>query len=226
MKQKEISLVTLFLKNIEEDLVKFRCLNYKSRVSVLFFNYRNCELTYLDELSNNETNIIEEDVPDVGNMEEDIDGDMADRDLESVSKLQKTKRYNDIMQKVECVVKGMVLETRDPNQYQLIVDCNELLVDIENEIVNIHNFIIVVSIAASTTSGKSLPKKVIEKTIDACDRAGCNLVYQKRTFYRIMECLVRLVVENYVFQLSRANLLQKLLTSSSIMEATVVLILD
>lgn len=45
----------------------------------------------------------EEDV-DAENMEEDIDGDLADLeslnydDLDSVSKLQKTQRYNDIMQ--------------------------------------------------------------------------------------------------------------------------------
>lgn len=41
---------------------------------------------------------------DAENMEEDIDGDLADLeslnydDLDSVSKLQKTQRYNDIMQ--------------------------------------------------------------------------------------------------------------------------------
>lgn len=45
----------------------------------------------------------EEDV-DAENMEEDIDGDLADLeslnydDLDSVSKLQKTQRYSDIMQ--------------------------------------------------------------------------------------------------------------------------------
>ncbi|TXG48987.1 hypothetical protein EZV62_024862 [Acer yangbiense] len=61
------------------------------------------------------------------------------------------------MQKVEGAFKGMVLEDPDPDQYQLIMDCNELSTDIEYEIVNIHNFIIVVSIAASTTNGKSLP---------------------------------------------------------------------
>lgn len=45
-----------------------------------------------------------EDDVDAGNMEEDVDGDMADietlnyDDLDSVSKLQKTQRYLDIMQ--------------------------------------------------------------------------------------------------------------------------------
>ena len=47
---------------------------------------------------------------DAGNMEEDIDGDMADiealnyDDLDSVSKLQKTQRYNDIMQVWEVLI--------------------------------------------------------------------------------------------------------------------------
>lgn len=46
----------------------------------------------------------EEDEVGAGNMEEDVDGDMADietlnyDDLDSVSKLQKTQRYVDIMQ--------------------------------------------------------------------------------------------------------------------------------
>ncbi|XP_038703041.1 U4/U6 small nuclear ribonucleoprotein Prp31 homolog isoform X2 [Tripterygium wilfordii] len=86
-------------------------------------------------------------------MEEDEDGDMADLealnydDLDSVSKLQKTQRFIDIMQKVEDALqkdsdisnRALVLE--DDPEYQLIVDCNALSVDIVNEIVIIHNFI-------------------------------------------------------------------------------------
>lgn len=112
---------------------------------------------------------------------------------------------------------GIVLE--DDPEYQLIVDCNSLSVDIENEIIIIHNFIrdkyrlkfpeleslvhhpidyarivkkignemdltlvdlegilpsaiiMVVSVTASTTSGKPLPEDVLQKAIDACDRA-------------------------------------------------------
>ncbi|XP_031492497.1 U4/U6 small nuclear ribonucleoprotein Prp31 homolog [Nymphaea colorata] len=187
-------------------------------------------LADLDELSDNEDDIIEEENEGAGEMEED-DGDMADieslnyDDLDSVSKLQKTQRYADIMQKVEeALEKGsdmssnaIVLE--DDPEYQLIVDCNALSVDIENEIVIIHNFIrdnyrlkfpeleslvhhpidyarvvkkignemdltlvdlegllpsaiiMVVSVTASTTSGKPLPEENLKKTIDACDRA-------------------------------------------------------
>lgn len=112
---------------------------------------------------------------------------------------------------------GFVLE--DDPEYQLIVECNALSVDIENEIIIIHNFIrdkyrlkfpeleslvhhpidyarvvkkignemdltlvdlegllpsaviMVVSVTASTTSGKPLPEEILQKTIDACDRA-------------------------------------------------------
>uniref|UniRef100_F6HPN1 Nop domain-containing protein n=1 Tax=Vitis vinifera TaxID=29760 RepID=F6HPN1_VITVI len=188
-------------------------------------------LADLEELSDNEADLANEDDMGVGNMEEDDDGEMADiealnyDDLDSVSKLQKTQRYIDIMQKVEDALEkgsdmsnhGIVLE--DDPEYQLIVDCNALSVDIENEIVIIHNFIrdnyrlkfpeleslvhhpidyarvvkkignemdltlvdlegllpsaiiMVVSVTASTTSGKPLPEENLKKTVDACDRA-------------------------------------------------------
>ncbi|KAL5552914.1 hypothetical protein UlMin_040315 [Ulmus minor] len=188
-------------------------------------------LADLDELSDNEENVHAEENADVGNIEEDLDGDLADienlnyDDLDSVSKLQKSQRFAEIMQKVEDALEkvtdtsnqGVVLE--DDPEYQLIVDCNALSVDIENEIVIIHNFIrdkyrlkfpeleslvhhpidyarvvkkignevdvtlvdlegllpsaiiMVVSVTASTTSGKPLPEDMLQKTIDACDRA-------------------------------------------------------
>ncbi|XP_028553981.1 U4/U6 small nuclear ribonucleoprotein Prp31 homolog [Dendrobium catenatum] len=188
-------------------------------------------LADLEELSDDEAPVPDEDEAEVGDMEEDGDDDMDDLEalnydeLDSVSKLQKTQRYNDIMEKVEEALQkgsdisgqGMVLE--DDPEYQLIVDCNGLSVDIENEIIIIHNFIrdkyrmkfpeleslvnhpidyarlvkkignemdltlvdlegllpsaiiMVVSVTASTTSGKRLPDDVLNKTIDACDRA-------------------------------------------------------
>ncbi|XP_059648999.1 U4/U6 small nuclear ribonucleoprotein Prp31 homolog [Cornus florida] len=188
-------------------------------------------LADLDDLSDNEADNLNEDNVDTENMEEDIDGDLEDiealncDDLDSVLKLQKTQRFINIMQKVEdalekgsdMLIHGIVLE--DDPEYQLIVDCNALSVEIENEIVNIHNFIrdkyrlkfpeleslvhhpidyarvvkkignemdltlvdlegilpsaiiMVVSITASTTSGKPLPEEVLQKTVDACDRA-------------------------------------------------------
>ncbi|PNY13105.1 U4/U6 small nuclear ribonucleoprotein Prp31-like, partial [Trifolium pratense] len=115
-------------------------------------------------------------------------------------------------------IQGVDLE--DDPEYQLIVECNALSVDIENEIVIIHNFIrdkyrlkfpeleslvhhpidyarvvkkignemdltlvdleglvhphaiiMVVSVTASTKTGKPLPEEVLNKTIEACDRA-------------------------------------------------------
>ncbi|KAK7301730.1 hypothetical protein RJT34_12602 [Clitoria ternatea] len=188
-------------------------------------------LADLDELSDNEADIPEDNDVDATDMEEDIDGDLADLenlnydDLDSVSKLQKTQRYIDIMQKVEVALKkgsdvsNQIVDLEDDPEYQLIVDCNALSVDIENEIVIIHNFIrdkyrlkfpeleslvhhpidyarvvkkignemdltlvdlegllpsaiiMVVSVTASTTTGKPLPEDVLSKTIEACDRA-------------------------------------------------------
>ncbi|XVF86692.1 hypothetical protein PTKIN_Ptkin18bG0062600 [Pterospermum kingtungense] len=53
---------------------------------------------------------------------------------------------------------GVVLE--DDPEYQLIVDCNALSVDIENEILQ-HRLLVAIP----------LPEFVLQKTIDACDRA-------------------------------------------------------
>ncbi|XP_004513088.1 U4/U6 small nuclear ribonucleoprotein Prp31 homolog isoform X1 [Cicer arietinum] len=188
-------------------------------------------LADLDELSDNEVEIPADNNVDASDMDEDVDGDLVDLenlnydDLDSVSKLQKTQRYIDIVQKVEealkkgsdVTIQGVDLE--DDPEYQLIVECNALSVDIENEIVIIHNFIrdkyhlkfpeleslvhhpidyarvvkkignemdltlvdlegllpsaiiMVVSVTASTTTGKPLPEEVLTKTIEACDRA-------------------------------------------------------
>ncbi|KAI3858427.1 hypothetical protein MKW98_021792 [Papaver atlanticum] len=110
-------------------------------------------LADLDDLSDNEANVPHEDEGHESDMDEDSDGDIADiealnyEDLDSVSKLQKSQRYIDIMQKVEAALqKGSETEeqgfsSEDDPEYQLIVDCNALSVDIENEIVIIHNFI-------------------------------------------------------------------------------------
>lgn len=188
-------------------------------------------LADLEDLSDNDMPLEDEENDDAGEEAENVDDDVADvetlnyADLESVSKLQKSQRYLDIMQKVEEALQngseitrnGIVLE--DEPEYQLIVDCNALSVDIENEIVIIHNFIrdkyrlkfpeleslvhhpidyarvvkkigneidltlvdlegllpsaiiMVVSVTASTTSGKPLSEENLQKTLDACDRA-------------------------------------------------------
>ncbi|CAE5978330.1 unnamed protein product [Arabidopsis arenosa] len=99
----------------------------------------------LDELSDNEAELYAR-----TEEEDNIDMDMEDSetlnydDLSRVSKLQETHRYADIMQRVEEALgkdsdggaeMGTVLEDK------LIVDCNQLSADIENEIVIFHNFI-------------------------------------------------------------------------------------
>lgn len=106
------------------------------------------------ELSDNEEDtLLEEENADAGNMEEEFDGDLADieipnyDDLDTVSKLQKIHRYTDVLQRVEDALQkgsnewnqGFALE--DDPQYRLIVDCNALSMDIENEIVILHNYI-------------------------------------------------------------------------------------
>lgn len=188
-------------------------------------------LADLDELSDNETNPPDEEDADVADMEEDGDDDISAiealnyDDLDSVSKLQKTQRYIDVMQKVDdALQKGSDISSsttvlEENPEYQLIVDCNALSVDIEDEIIIVHNFIrdnyrlkfpeleslvhhpidyarvvkkignemdltlvdlegllpsatiMVVSVTASTTSGKPLPEENLRKTVDACDRA-------------------------------------------------------
>ncbi|KAH7850153.1 hypothetical protein Vadar_028590 [Vaccinium darrowii] len=76
----------------------------------------------------------------------DLENINNDDDLDRVSKLLTTQRYLDIMQKVEDAleIKGSDLSNSSGivvEDYQLIVDCTALLVDIENEIFLVHNFI-------------------------------------------------------------------------------------
>eukprot|EP01018_Ginkgo_biloba_P011251 Gb_32659 [translate_table: standard] len=109
-------------------------------------------LADLDDLSDNVVPRDDEN-DEVGEEAKDVDDEMADvealkyDELDGVSKIQKSQHFLDIMQKVEEALQkgyensknGIVLE--DDPEYQLIVDCNALSVDIENEIIIIHNFI-------------------------------------------------------------------------------------
>ncbi|URE22809.1 U4 U6 small nuclear ribonucleoprotein, partial [Musa troglodytarum] len=115
-------------------------------------------LADLDELSDNEVQLDAENI-DAAAVEEDDEGDMPDietlnyDDLDSVSKLQKTQRYNDIMQVVKKIGNEMDLT----------------LVDLEGLLPSA--IIMVVSVTASTTSGQPLSEENLQRTIDACDRA-------------------------------------------------------
>ncbi|KAJ3694796.1 hypothetical protein LUZ60_000173 [Juncus effusus] len=188
-------------------------------------------LADLDELSDHEAYPQGDENAEPKETENDGDDIMLDLDslnyddLDSVSKLQKSQRYIDIMQKVETALQNpsstpasssSILE-EDP-EYQLIVDCNSLSVEIDHETSIIHNFIrdkyrpkfpeleslvhhpvdyarlvqkignemdltlvdlegllpsaiiMVVSVTASTTSGKPLSEETLEKTVEACER--------------------------------------------------------
>ncbi|XP_074270471.1 U4/U6 small nuclear ribonucleoprotein Prp31 homolog [Silene latifolia] len=158
---------------------------------------------------------------DVEKMEEDIAGELVDIDklnhdnLDNFSKLHKSQRFNAILRKIE---QDGIISEDDPDDCRFIIDCNTLLVDIENEIIQIYNYIrdnyrlkfpeleslihhpieyavvvkkignetdltnvqldglspsdiMVITVTASTTGGKQLPEDVLQKTIEACDRA-------------------------------------------------------
>ncbi|CAN6843479.1 hypothetical protein Bca4012_049548 [Brassica carinata] len=179
-------------------------------------------LAEIDELSDYEEAGLEE---NAGNYEvamdmSDFETLKSDDDLDTVSKLQKTQRYADIIHKVEDALSkdSYLTMSEDDPLYKLIVDCNQLSVDIENEIVTVHGFIrfkyrlrfpeleslvhhaieyasvvkqigdekdltlvplkglsastiISFLLTASTTKGKPLPDNVLQKTLEACDRA-------------------------------------------------------
>uniref|UniRef100_A0A0D9VKK7 Nop domain-containing protein n=1 Tax=Leersia perrieri TaxID=77586 RepID=A0A0D9VKK7_9ORYZ len=106
-------------------------------------------LADLDELSDNEA--YHEDA-EARNMEEDGNGGMPCcefldyDDLSGVSKLHTTQRYKDIIQKIEDALhRGTSIPYQETFQkdveHQLIADSNALLVDIDNEVTIIHNFI-------------------------------------------------------------------------------------
>ncbi|MCO5601593.1 hypothetical protein L7F22_055716 [Adiantum nelumboides] len=68
-------------------------------------------------------------------------------DIDAVAKLQQSPRFRDIMHKVAQAPPAS-LEARQPQldidndpDHQLLVDCNTLSANIENEIISIHNFI-------------------------------------------------------------------------------------
>eukprot|EP00271_Cylindrocystis_brebissonii_P020029 TRINITY_DN643_c0_g2_i1.p1 TRINITY_DN643_c0_g2~~TRINITY_DN643_c0_g2_i1.p1 ORF type:complete len:500 (+),score=95.03 TRINITY_DN643_c0_g2_i1:421-1920(+) len=122
-------------------------------------------LADLDDLSDNDEEA-EEGIPAAG-----IDGtapgdddDMLDMEeldydnLDAVAKLQKSARYHDILEKVNTALQQQELKdtagegagqssatqtliSMDDPAYKLIVDCNQLIVDMDNEIAIVHNFI-------------------------------------------------------------------------------------
>ncbi|KFK38014.1 hypothetical protein AALP_AA3G059100 [Arabis alpina] len=184
-------------------------------------------LSDLDELSENETETVKNDAPK--EKEEEIIVNYND-----LTKLQKTQRLVDIRKKVEEVL---------DSDYKLILDCNNLLDEIDKEIVMIHNFIrdnyrlkfpdlellvthaidyagvvkrignetdlalvdlegllptgmiLAVQVMAPRKSVKLLSKDVLEKTIDACNRA-IDLDSSKKKVQEFLESKTRFIAPN------------------------------
>ncbi|KAF3656568.1 putative glucose-6-phosphate 1-dehydrogenase, cytoplasmic isoform isoform X1 [Capsicum annuum] len=170
-----------------------------------------------------------------------------DYDLDDFLKLQKSRHYIDTMQKVEHSLifanKGDVLLEYDDPEYKLIVDCNALSVDIDDEIDVIHDFIrdkyrlkfpeldslvnhpidyarvvkkigdemdltlvdlqgllpsaviMVVTVTASTTNGKPLPERVLERTLEECDRI-LDLDSSKKKVVDFVESRMKCIAPN------------------------------
>ncbi|CAK9140195.1 unnamed protein product [Ilex paraguariensis] len=98
--------------NMEEDDEEM--MGMASVVAVMFLNMTNSVYRAFKLKEENEADILDEDNLDVEIMEEDADGDLADiealnyDDLHSVSNLQKTLHYVDIMQVGSCHSRSIV----------------------------------------------------------------------------------------------------------------------
>mmetsp|Transcript_16110 Transcript_16110/g.34858 ORF Transcript_16110/g.34858 Transcript_16110/m.34858 type:complete len:493 (-) Transcript_16110:371-1849(-) len=106
-------------------------------------------LAELDELSDDDHNEaeLEEDVKEEEDQLDDIEALNYD-DLTAVAKLNSSTHYKDVMQRVKDALAGNTMDDdkvvralEDDPTYQLLVSCNKLAVDIDNEIVIVHNFI-------------------------------------------------------------------------------------
>ena len=70
-------------------------------------------------------------------------------DIKSISKLSETQRYKDVLTRVskevethgDAMPQSWTGPSEDDPTYRLIVTCNELVVAIDNEIHNVHNYI-------------------------------------------------------------------------------------
>ncbi|XP_071738114.1 U4/U6 small nuclear ribonucleoprotein Prp31 homolog [Rutidosis leptorrhynchoides] len=204
-------------------------------------NLEDSFLADVEDLSANDNENLDamEDDNVTGHLAADMKAMINYDDLDNVSKLQKTQRYNDIMKKIE----NALNKGSDTEHQQLIAECNELSVLIENEIVIIYNFIrdnyrlkfpelesivrrpidyarvvkkignevdltlvdlqgllpsatiMVISVTASTTSGKPLPEHVLEKTIEGCDRV-LTLDESKKKVFDLIESRMGYIAPN------------------------------
>ncbi|KAK9917190.1 hypothetical protein WJX75_001712 [Coccomyxa subellipsoidea] len=174
-------------------------------------------------------------------------------DLEAVARLQSSDRYKTIMQQVrQALERGGEVDDSDaawtgPSEegptYRLLVDCNQLAVDIDNEIAVVHNFmrdkyrpkfpeleslvhhpmdyarvvqkignemdmtlidledilpqatVMVVSVTASTTSGKQLSEENLRRVLGAADMA-LQLDADKADILRLVQLKMHHIAPN------------------------------
>eukprot|EP00879_Flechtneria_rotunda_P011202 GHRR01011700.1.p1 GENE.GHRR01011700.1~~GHRR01011700.1.p1 ORF type:complete len:418 (+),score=108.76 GHRR01011700.1:198-1451(+) len=172
-------------------------------------------------------------------------------DLHAVAKLASDPHYNDVMQRVRAALDSQsgapeqrtsALLEDDPT-YKLLVECNKLAVDIDNEIVVVHNFIrdkyrlkfpeleslvhhpvdyanvvkrignemdltqveledllpaasvMVVTVTATTTSGKPLSDELLVKVMHGCNMA-LQLDDDKQQIIKFVESRMHMIAPN------------------------------
>eukprot|EP00878_Enallax_costatus_P022493 GHUV01023864.1.p1 GENE.GHUV01023864.1~~GHUV01023864.1.p1 ORF type:complete len:163 (+),score=31.89 GHUV01023864.1:440-928(+) len=104
-------------------------------------------LADLEDLSDDERNKSEnEDRMEEDELDKPDEPDAASYDdLYAVAKLTSDPHYQDVMARVRAALEGKVEERtsallEDDPTYKLLVECNKLAVDIDNEVVIVHNF--------------------------------------------------------------------------------------
>ena len=173
--------------------------------------------------------------------------------VEDVSKLSTSSKYKDLLSKVSAALESHEGEgregaavagaTEDDPAYKMVLDCNEMALEIESEIMNLHTFcrdkyktkfpeleslvhhpvdyarivkkigneadltavdlegvlpsatIMVVSVTASTTSGKPLPDQDLQKCLEACDLV-LKLDNEKNKFLKFVEDKMEVTAPN------------------------------
>ncbi|XP_010489691.1 PREDICTED: U4/U6 small nuclear ribonucleoprotein Prp31-like [Camelina sativa] len=167
-------------------------------------------LADLDELSDNEPELEENDAPKKQEEEEEEEDEttFSYDDLDSVFKIQKTQEFSDIMQKVE--------EALDfDSAFKELVDCNNLLVKMDKEFAILHSFFrhnyrlkypevpnaikyarIVKSFHKTDTAAASaMSENAQEKTIEACDRV-LDLNSSKKKVVKFVDMKARSIAPN------------------------------
>ncbi|XP_010468036.1 PREDICTED: U4/U6 small nuclear ribonucleoprotein Prp31-like [Camelina sativa] len=172
----------------------------------------------LDEFSDNEPQLEENDAPKEEEEEDEKEETEEDETtfsydyLDSVFKIQKTQEFTDIMQKVE--------EALDfDSAFKELVDCNNLLVKMEEEFAILHSFfrqnnrlkhpkvqwfvphatkyarVVKTFHKIDTAAASNMFENVQEKTIEVCDRV-LDLNSSKKKVVKFVDMKARLIAPN------------------------------